>query len=124
MFPQIQNYQFYSSLGIDKYSNLIKNSKFIIGNSSSGVHEVPSFKIGTLNLGNRQKGRIKIKSVVNSDFKEKNIIKGIKKILSKKFKTQIKNIKNPYYKKNTSNKIIQKLLLYKNRNLLIKKFND
>ena len=119
-----KNIIFIKSFGQTKYFNILKNSSGVIGNSSSGVHEVPSFKIGTLNLGNRQKGRIKIKSIVNSDFKEKNIIKGIKKILSKKFKTQIKNIKNPYYKKNTSNKIIQKLLLYKNRNLLIKKFND
>ena len=102
----------------------MKYSCGVIGNSSSGVCEAPSLKIGTLNLGNRQTGRIKLKSVINSDFTKKNIVNGIKKILSKKFKLQIQNVKNPYYKKNTSENIIQKIISYDNQNLLIKKFNN
>lgn len=114
---------FVKSFGQKKYFNVIKHSCGIIGNSSSGVCEAPSFKIGTLNLGDRQTGRIKIKSVINSNFTKNSIIKGINKILSKNFKLQIKNTKNPYYKKNTSQKIINKIIALSNKNLLIKKFN-
>jgi len=119
-----KNIFFVKSFGQKKYFNVIKHSSGIIGNSSSGVCEAPSFKVGTLNLGNRQTGRIRIKSVVNSDFTKQSIIKGIKKILSKNFKLQIKNIKNPYYKKNTSEKIIQKIITNQDKSVLIKKFHE
>ena len=119
-----KNIIFIKSFGQEKYLNVLRHSKGVIGNSSSGVHEAPSFKIGSLNLGNRQEGRIKIKSVVNTNFIEENIIKGIKKILSKNFKNQIKMIKNPYYKKNSSDNIIKKILSFNKKNFHIKKFND
>jgi GDP/UDP-N,N'-diacetylbacillosamine 2-epimerase (hydrolysing) len=118
-----ENIFFVKSFGQKKYFNTIKYCSGIIGNSSSGVCEAPSFKIGTLNLGDRQTGRIKIKSVINSNFTKNSIIKGVNKILSKNFKLQIKNTKNPYYKKNTSQKIIKKIIALSNKNLLIKKFN-
>jgi UDP-N-acetylglucosamine 2-epimerase len=119
-----KNVFFVKSFGQEKYFNVIKYSSGIIGNSSSAVIEAPSFKVGTLNLGNRQTGRIKVKSVINTNFTKKDIIIGVKKILSKNFKSQIKNIKNPYYKNNSSEIIIKKILTYRNKNLLIKKFND
>lgn len=118
-----KNVFFVKSFGQKKYFNVIQHSSGIIGNSSSGVCEAPSFKVGTLNLGKRQTGRLRIKSVINSEFTKQSIIKGIKKILSKNFKLQIKNIKNPYYKKNSSEKIIKKIISYHNKSILIKKFN-
>lgn len=118
-----ENIFFVKSFGQKKYFNIIKYCSGIIGNSSSGVCEAPSFKIGTLNLGDRQTGRIKIKSVINSNFTKNSIIKGVNKILSKNFKLQIKNTINPYYKKNTSQKIIKKIIALSNKKLLIKKFN-
>ena len=117
-----KNIVFVKSFGQEKYLNVLKLSNGIIGNSSSGVHEAPSFKIGSLNIGNRQKGRLKIKTIINSDFKINNIIKGINKILSKNFKNNIKLFKNPYYKKNTSENIIRKIFSFKEKDLLIKKF--
>lgn len=117
-----KNIVFVKSFGQEKYLNVLKFSNGIIGNSSSGVHEAPSFKIGSLNLGNRQKGRLKIKTIINSNFEIKNIIKGINKILSKNFKNNIKLFKNPYYKKDTSENIIRKIFSFKERDLLIKKF--
>ena len=108
-----KNIFFIKSFGQKKYLNLMKYSCGVIGNSSSGVCEAPALKIGTLNLGNRQTGRIQIKSVINTDFTKKNIVNGIKKILSKKFKLQIQNIKNPYLKKNTSENIIRKIICCK-----------
>ena len=79
-----QNYRFYSSLGIDKYSNLIKKSKFIIGNSSSGVIMAPYFNTPSINIGNRQDGRILHASVINSKLGKKEIILAIHKVLKKK----------------------------------------
>jgi GDP/UDP-N,N'-diacetylbacillosamine 2-epimerase (hydrolysing) len=57
-----------------------------IGNSSSGLIEAPSFKIGTINIGDRQKGRIKAKSIIDCLPKKKNIKKSIKKFIQKSFK--------------------------------------
>jgi len=117
-----KNIIFVKSFGQENYFNVLKYSSGIIGNSSSGVIEAPSFKIGSLNLGNRQAGRLRIKSILNSNFKKENIIKGIKKILSKNFNKKTQSIKNPYYKKNTSKNIIKKVLSFNEKNLLIKKF--
>tara|TARA_A100001015_G_scaffold239553_1_gene272879 strand:+ start:2578 stop:3747 length:1170 start_codon:yes stop_codon:yes gene_type:complete len=117
-----KNIVFVKSFGQEKYLNVLKFSCGIIGNSSSGVHEAPSFKIGSLNLGKRQHGRIKIKSIINCNFETKNIINGINKILSKQFRNRIKSTKSPYYKKNTSENIIKKIFSLKGQDLLIKKF--
>ena len=75
------NFKFYKSLGISKYSDLLKNSKFLIGNSSSGVIMAPFFKIPSINIGNRQEGRVIHNSVINCKLNKKDIISAIKKIL-------------------------------------------
>ena len=69
---------------------------FIIGNSSSGLLEAPSFKIGTINIGDRQKGRIKAESVVDCLPDKKDIEEAIKKIYSNEFQKKLKNVNNPY----------------------------
>ena len=90
----------------------------VIGNSSSGVIEVPYFKKGSINLGQRQLGRISSKSVININFNEKEIKKSIVKIISKNFKTNIKKVKSPYFKKNTIENI-KRILIQKNFNRVI-----
>ena len=67
------NFYFIESLGFNRYYNLITHCKFIIGNSSSGISEVPFFKIPTINIGDRQKGRIRHSSVIDSGFSKKSI---------------------------------------------------
>ena len=59
---------------------------WIIGNSSSGLLEAPSFKIGTINIGDRQKGRVKAKSVINCNYEVSSISKALKKLYSKVLK--------------------------------------
>ena len=81
----------------------------MIGNSSSGIIEMPSFKKVTINLGSRQKGRIQSKSVINVKFDEKKILSAIKKAYSLKFLKLLKKTNNPYEKKNTSDSIIKVL---------------
>ena len=81
----------------------------ILGNSSAGIIEAPSFKIPTINIGDRQKGRLRADSVIDCNLSEKDIIEKIKIAYSNKFKNKLNNIKNPYFKKNTSDKIIKTL---------------
>ena len=95
---------------------MLKYVDGVIGNSSSGIIEVPSFKKGTINIGERQKGRIQSNSVINCKPTKTHIIASIKKISSKNFVRKLKKIKNPYYKPNTEIKIVQKL---KNTNFKI-----
>jgi len=114
-----KNSKYFTSLGRKKYFSCIKNVDIVIGNSSSGLIEIPSFKKATLNLGKRQKGRLNPRSVINcEDITEKNIILSIKKIRSRKFQKMLKIIKNPLEQKNSTNniiKILKKITRQKNK---------
>ena len=115
-----ENIYYLKSLGREKYFSLLNLSEGVIGNSSSGIIEVPTFKKGSINIGERQKGRIQAKSVLNCKVLKKDIAKSIKKIVSKKFVKDLKKIKNPYFKKNTENKILS-IIQKTNFSRLIKK---
>lgn len=104
-----ENAYFVKSFGMEAYFSLLQNVDLVIGNSSSAICEVPSFKIGSLNIGNRQNGRIFAKSIINSSGSEKDIRKKIKYMLSNVFKNRIKKQKNPYFKKNPLNKYVKVL---------------
>ena len=91
-----------SSLGTLKYFSAIKYSKFVMGNSSSGIVEVPSFNKATINIGDRQKGRIQANSVINC----KPIYEEIEKALNKAMKFN-KKVINPYGKGNSSDKMLK-----------------
>ena len=98
------------------YLTLLKLSNVVIGNSSSGIYETPSFKVPTVNIGNRQEGRIISKNIINSKGDKNSIYKSLKKALSQNFNKKIKDVKNPFYKKDTSKnifRIIKKLELNK-----------
>jgi len=75
-----KNIKILPSLRFEYYLTLLKNSQFIIGNSSSGIREAPVYGVQTINLGDRQKNRADNNSIVNLDFNEKKILKEIKKI--------------------------------------------
>ena len=99
----------------------------VIGNSSSGIIEVPSFRIPTINIGSRQEGRIKPASVIDTNYSFKLFKKALTQILLGKFKKKIGKMKNPYYKKNTSGKILKILnnrKIVKSKDLNKKKFYD
>ena len=99
---------FVKSLGSQKYINLAKNSSLIIGNSSSGLSEVPSLKKISINVGLRQKGRIFGNSVLNTTSSVKNIFSvindGLKLSHNKFFCSRIVN---PYGKGKVTNKVIK-----------------
>ncbi len=103
-----KNSKYFISLGRKKYYSCIKYSDVVIGNSSSGIIEVPSLKKPTINLGRRQNGRIFARSVLNCEkITKKKLNNLIKKSLSLKVKNISKKVINPYEKKNTSGQVIK-----------------
>ena len=113
-----------ASLGRDIYLSCLKYASFVIGNSSSGIIETPSFKIPTINIDDRQKGRVFSKNIINCKSSEKKIISSINKSLSLKFSKSIKNISNPYGKGKSAEKIIRILEKANLKNLIKKKFYE
>lgn len=104
-----KNSSSYTSLGQIKYLSLLKYSYALIGNSSSGIIETPHFKKPTLNIGERQKGRLISENVINCRPNLFDLHKAFKKINSKLFKKKIKSMRDPFDKGNTSKLIIKKL---------------
>ena len=98
--------KFFDLLGMYYYISLASYCDFVIGNSSSGLSEIPSIGVPTINLGNRQQGRPRARSVINCKIDFKSINKAIFKILNKKV---LINKKNPFYKKNSLQLIKQKI---------------
>ena len=117
-----KNYYLFKSLGPKKYYSCCKYSDFMIGNSSSGILEMPTFKKFSINIGERQSGRIKAKSVIDSKAQTQNIIRAIKFVLNPINRLKIKNVINPYGRGGASKKIIKVLKNKKFNNLILKDF--
>lgn len=120
------NIKCFESLGLKRYLSAVKYSEFVIGNSSSGIIEVPSFCVPTINIGDRQKGRIQAQSIINCQPDKNSIAEAIEKALSTDFKKYVKTVKNPYDKDNTSDMIVSitKDFLLNNKLKVQKKFFD
>ena len=116
----------FASLGIRRYVNLLRFSEGMIGNSSSGIIEAPAIGIPTVNIGNRQKGRLQAASILNCVPEKNEIIQAVRKSQTKEFKEQARNTENPYGDGNVSEKIVQTITeyLYEDRICLEKKFYD
>ncbi len=102
-----KNSKIFHSLGRTDYFSILKNVDAVIGNSSSGLLEAPTLKTATINIGDRQKGRVQSGSVINCSCDYFQIKKALKKIYSKEFKHNIKKFKNPYDFGNASNNIFK-----------------
>lgn len=103
------------SLGAVKYLSALKESEFVLGNSSSGIIEAPSLGIPTINIGNRQKGRIAAKSVINCDPHQASISAAIKLALSKEFKETAKSVNSPFGNGTTSQQILSHIKNFFNK---------
>ena len=95
----------FSSMGYVNYLSVLKHVDCVLGNSSSGLIEAPSLKIPTINVGDRQEGRLKATSIIDSKPVENLITKSIKKIYSEKFRINLKYTRNPYEYDGTADKI-------------------
>ena len=114
----------YTSLGLKRYLSTLQFVKAAVGNSSSGIIEVPSFGIPTLNIGDRQKGRLASKSVVNCGTSKDEVIAGLKLCLSEEMQKAAKTYENPYAKPDTANLIYQELKNVELAGLNLKTFYD
>ena len=111
---------FIPSLGQRRYFSALKYMTAVIGNSSSGIIEVPSFGIPTLDIGDRQKGRIAADSVIHCGYSTEEIKEGITKVV----KYTSKKIANPYYKEGTCDAILKDIKTYPLDHIVQKHFYD
>jgi GDP/UDP-N,N'-diacetylbacillosamine 2-epimerase (hydrolysing) len=116
----------HASLGQLRYLSLMKQVDAVVGNSSSGIIEAPSFRIGTINIGDRQKGRIKARSVIDCEPTSASIVRALRKMYSKDFQERLRSTKNPYEKNATARSIARviKSTLLRDGLVLKKKFFD
>ncbi len=114
----------FTSLGQLKYLSAIQHCKVVIGNSSSGLIEVPHFKIPTVNIGDRQRGRIKAESVITCAPNKKAIHKSIQLALSSSFQKRLERTTNPYGESNSSDKILDTILGTPLQGILKKEFHN
>ena len=103
-FVDKNNYKRFLSLKNYEYFSLLKNSQGLIGNSSSGIIEVPSLKIPTINIGNRQLGRVKGTTIIDCSADTEDILKAIEKSQSESYKKILNESVNPYYQENSLEK--------------------
>ncbi|GAB1465129.1 UDP-N-acetylglucosamine 2-epimerase [Aliarcobacter cryaerophilus] len=114
----------FTSLGQLRYLSALQYVDAVVGNSSSGLAEAPSFRIGTINIGDRQKGRIKASSVIDCEANKNSIVKAFAKLYSKEFQETLKTTINPYGDGCASKKIVEILKNVNLKNILKKSFYD
>ena len=114
----------FSSMGQVKYFSCVAQVDGVIGNSSSGLTEVPSFKKGTINIGDRQKGRLRAESVIDCEANESSISAALKILYSDKFLRLLPRVVNPYGDGGASSKVIKHLRTTSLENIVKKTFYD
>jgi len=122
----IENLHVYPSLGVVRYLSLMKYSEFILGNSSSGIIETPVFKVPTINIGDRQRGRVQAESIINCDEDADSILQAIDKALSFEFRKICSKVVSFYGEGHAAEQIADKIYeVVMNDSIdLKKKFHD
>ncbi len=114
----------FTSLGQLRYLSALQYVDAVVGNSSSGLIEAPSFKIGTINIGDRQKGRLKANSVIDCNSDKENILKAFSKLYTDEFINILKTTTNLYGDGCASKQIIDVIKNISLKNILKKTFYD
>jgi GDP/UDP-N,N'-diacetylbacillosamine 2-epimerase (hydrolysing) len=114
----------YSSLGQLRYLSCIAHVDGVVGNSSSGLTEVPSFKKGSINIGDRQRGRLQAGSVINCEPTRQSIAEALWKLYSTDFQSTLKRVRNPYGEGGASEAIIATVKAISLEGILKKRFHD
>ena len=114
----------FTSMGQLRYLSALQYVDGVVGNSSSGLLEVPSFKIGTVNIGDRQRGRIKAESVIDCQPETLSIRSAIQMLYSEKFQNDLPQVKNPYGKGGVAQKIVAVLGEFPLEGIIKKSFFD
>ena len=114
----------FTSLGQLRYLSALQFVDAVVGNSSSGLAEAPSFKIATINIGDRQKGRIKADSVIDCEPIKNNILTAFDIVFTNVFQTKLNTTLNPYGNGCSSKKILKTIKEINLKNILKKSFYD
>ena len=114
----------FASLGHLRYLSMMKVVNGVIGNSSSGIIEAPSFKVATINIGDRQEGRLRTKSIIDCKPTKKEISRAIAKIYTKEFQKKLKRVRSPYGDGNAATRIKKVLKTSRLKGILKKGFYD
>jgi len=121
---QHPNARAYTSLGQLRYLSCIAQVDGVVGNSSSGLAEVPSFKKGTINIGDRQRGRLQAESVINCEPTRESITAALAQLYSVDFQRSLHQVTNPYGEGGASEAIISTIKAVSLDGLLKKRFYD
>ena len=114
----------FKSMGQLNYLSALKFMDAVVGNSSSGLIEAPSFKIGTIDIGDRQKGRIKANSIISCSPNKESLDSALVKLYSREFQDIINNVDNPYGKGGASKKVLKVIKDTSLENIVKKSFYD
>lgn len=120
------NSQLVDNLGTETYFSLMRCVTAMVGNSSSGIIEAPSFRLPVVNVGIRQDGRLRADNVIDVECTEKAILEGIKRAIHPSFRGQISEMINPYRQQGSASEIIVNHLRETplDERLLVKSFYD
>ena len=121
---QHSNAHSYTSLGQLRYLSCIAQVDGVVGNSSSGLLEVPSFRKGTINIGDRQRGRLQAASVINCEPTRQGISNALGRLYLADFKVSLNQVSNPYGGGGASEKVIKIIKQYKFDGIVKKTFFD
>ena len=123
---ELQNLHVFTSLGVKRYLSLMKYAEFVLGNSSSGIIETPAFHVPTVNIGDRQRGRLQSESIINCGEETFEIVEAIKLAIADEHKVICQNCKSLYGDGHAAEQIAAKSLeiVMNGRIDLKKKFYD
>jgi UDP-hydrolysing UDP-N-acetyl-D-glucosamine 2-epimerase len=114
----------FTSLGQLRYLSALQYMDAVVGNSSSGIVEAPSFKLATINIGNRQKGRVRANSTIDVSVNKADLTSALAEVYTPEFMASLKHIVNPYGRGNSSEKVVQTLKTVELSSLKTKQFYD
>jgi GDP/UDP-N,N'-diacetylbacillosamine 2-epimerase (hydrolysing) len=118
------NSRAYTSLGQLRYLSCISHVDGVVGNSSSGLAEVPTFRKGTINIGDRQRGRLQAASVINCEPTRQSITVALEKLFDTNFQAGLGRVRNPYGEGGASKKITSVIKSFALDDVLKKRFYD
>jgi len=118
------NARVYTSLGQIRYLSCIREVDGIIGNSSSGIIEAPSFRKGVVNIGDRQRGRVRAGNVIDCEPDRESIGEAIQELYSSVFQSSLKSVRSPYGDGGASEKVVRILQEYPLESILKKAFHN
>jgi len=121
---QHPNARAYQSLGQLRYLSCIAHVDGVVGNSSSGLLEVPSFKKGTINIGDRQRGRLQAANVINCEPNRLDITTALQRLYAAEFQASLSHAINPYGEGGASEKVVETLKRYPLEGVAKKAFYD